>query len=46
MKLTWDSIDTVVPEGVKMKNGEVIPLDVIVWATGFSVVRAALLSPI
>jgi len=42
VNLTWDAIEAVVPEGVKMKTGEVIPLDVIVWATGFAVLNVGL----
>jgi len=42
VKLTWDTIDSVVPEGFKMKTGDVIPLDVIVWATGFTVLNVGL----
>ncbi|TRM62608.1 hypothetical protein BD626DRAFT_403629 [Schizophyllum amplum] len=34
--LTWDAIDSVVEEGIKLKTREVVPLDVIVYATGYS----------
>ncbi|THH10708.1 hypothetical protein EW145_g1154 [Phellinidium pouzarii] len=33
--LVWDNIGKVVPEGIVKKDGELIPLDVIVLATGF-----------
>lgn len=34
--IKWDAIECIVEDGVKMKAGEVIPLDVIIFATGFS----------
>jgi cation diffusion facilitator CzcD-associated flavoprotein CzcO len=34
--LNFDAIDRVVPEGVLLQNGEVIPLDVLIFGTGFS----------
>lgn len=37
--LTWDAIDRVVPDGIIKKSGEMVPLDVIVFATGFDAVR-------
>jgi cation diffusion facilitator CzcD-associated flavoprotein CzcO len=36
--LNFDAIDRVVPEGVLLQNGEVIPLDVLIFGTGFSLV--------
>ena len=36
--LTFDAIDRVVPQGVQLKTGEVIPLDVLIFGTGFSLV--------
>ena len=36
--LNWDGISEAVPEGLVTKKGETIPLDVIVFATGFYVV--------
>lgn len=39
MSLNFDAIDHVVPEGVQLQTGEVIPLDVLIFATGFSLVR-------
>ncbi|KAF8911968.1 hypothetical protein CPB84DRAFT_1671255, partial [Gymnopilus junonius] len=35
--LRWDTIDSIVENGIKMKSGEVIPLDVIIFSTGYSV---------
>ena len=34
----WDPIDSVVEEGIKMQSGEVVPLDAIVFGTGYSIV--------
>jgi cation diffusion facilitator CzcD-associated flavoprotein CzcO len=39
VNLNWTPIETVVEEGLKLKTGEVIPLDIIIFATGFSLVR-------
>lgn len=36
--LRWDEIDRVVADGIKTKSGEVLPFDVIIFATGYSVV--------
>ena len=36
--LTWESIEKIVPDGILLKNGEVVPLDVIIFATGFDLV--------
>ncbi|KAI5119485.1 hypothetical protein M0805_009509 [Coniferiporia weirii] len=36
MSLVWDDIDEIVPEGIAMKDGRIVPLDVIVLATGFN----------
>lgn len=36
--LNWDGIERIVDNGIKLRTGEVIPLDVIIFATGFSVV--------
>ncbi|KAI5119484.1 hypothetical protein M0805_009508 [Coniferiporia weirii] len=35
MSLEWDEIDKIVPNGIAMKDGRIVPLDVIVLATGF-----------
>lgn len=42
MHLTYDAIDKIVPEGILTKKGDLIPLDVIIFATGFDVVRTVL----
>jgi cation diffusion facilitator CzcD-associated flavoprotein CzcO len=43
VKVVYESIERVIPEGIKLRNGETIPLDVIVFATGFDTVcRVAL----
>ncbi|KAH6918372.1 monooxygenase [Coprinopsis sp. MPI-PUGE-AT-0042] len=34
--LEWGRIDCIVEEGIKLKTGEVIPLDVIIFGTGYS----------
>ncbi|KAH9998112.1 hypothetical protein BJV74DRAFT_877223 [Russula compacta] len=34
--LSYDAIERIVPQGVQFKTGEVIPLDVLIFATGFS----------
>ncbi len=41
--LRWDAIDSVVEDGLLLKSGEVVPLDVIIFGTGYSVVCASLL---
>ncbi|KIY72027.1 FAD/NAD-binding domain-containing protein [Cylindrobasidium torrendii FP15055 ss-10] len=33
----WDAIESVVEEGLKMKTGEIVPLDVLIFGTGYSV---------
>jgi cation diffusion facilitator CzcD-associated flavoprotein CzcO len=35
VKINWDGIAEVVPEGILTKKGEKIPFDVIIYATGF-----------
>ena len=35
----WDAIESIVTDGIKLKTGEVIPLDVIIFSTGYSLVR-------
>ncbi|KAF9475842.1 FAD/NAD(P)-binding domain-containing protein [Pholiota conissans] len=35
--LTWDRIESIVENGIKLKTGEVVPLDVIIFGTGYSV---------
>jgi len=36
VKLNYDAIERVVPEGVQLKTGQVFPLDVLIFGTGFS----------
>ncbi|KAF9564392.1 FAD/NAD(P)-binding domain-containing protein [Agrocybe pediades] len=36
VSLRWDALDSIVENGIKMKTGEVIPLDVIIFSTGYS----------
>lgn len=38
VQLKHDDISSVVPEGIRSKDGSVIPLDIIVYATGFQAV--------
>ncbi|KIL69905.1 hypothetical protein M378DRAFT_69093, partial [Amanita muscaria Koide BX008] len=40
--LRWDEIDSVVEEGIKLKTDEVVPLDVIIFGTGYSFKTAEL----
>ncbi|KAL0949998.1 hypothetical protein HGRIS_010007 [Hohenbuehelia grisea] len=42
VKLNWDGIESIVEEGIKLKTGEVIPLDVIIFGTGYSIEPANL----
>ncbi|KAF8163481.1 hypothetical protein B0H34DRAFT_325080 [Crassisporium funariophilum] len=36
VSLKWDGIDSIVENGIKLKTGEVVPLDVIIFGTGYS----------
>lgn len=36
MEINWDGIDEVVENGIRTKDGDIIPLDVIIYATGFA----------
>ncbi|THU87244.1 FAD/NAD(P)-binding domain-containing protein [Dendrothele bispora CBS 962.96] len=38
--LKWDTIESVVEDGIKLKTGETVPLDVIIFGTGFSLEAA------
>ncbi|KAF9075162.1 hypothetical protein BDP27DRAFT_1380799 [Rhodocollybia butyracea] len=38
VNLSWAGIERIVDNGIKLKTGEVVPLDVIIFATGFSVI--------
>jgi len=40
--LRWDGVDSLVEEGIKVKTGEIIPLDIVIFATGYSRVRLQL----
>jgi len=40
VSLNWDSIEEVVEEGIRLKTGEVIPLDIIIFGTGYSTVSS------
>lgn len=35
----WEGIECIVQEGIKLKTGEMVPLDVIIFGTGYSRVR-------
>lgn len=35
VSLNWDGIDDIIPEGIRTKKGEIVPLDVMIFATGF-----------
>jgi cation diffusion facilitator CzcD-associated flavoprotein CzcO len=37
VNLRWDRIDGIVEEGIRLTTGEVVPLDVIIYATGFTI---------
>ncbi|KAJ3725816.1 hypothetical protein C8R42DRAFT_575595, partial [Lentinula raphanica] len=37
VNITWDRIERIVENGIKLSTGEIVPLDVIIFATGFSV---------
>ncbi|EEB96921.1 hypothetical protein MPER_03855 [Moniliophthora perniciosa FA553] len=37
VEVTWSPIDCVAPDGLKLRSGEVVPLDVIIFGTGYSV---------
>ncbi|KAI9508293.1 hypothetical protein F5148DRAFT_1275811 [Russula earlei] len=34
--LSYDAIERIVPQGVQLKTGQVVPLDVLIFGTGFS----------
>lgn len=38
--LTYDAIQSLTERGVRLANGEEIPLDVVIFATGYQVVSA------
>lgn len=37
--LRWDKIEAIVEDGIRLVGGEVIPLDVIVYATGYDIFK-------
>jgi cation diffusion facilitator CzcD-associated flavoprotein CzcO len=39
VSLKWDAIEGVVENGIKVNTGEIVPLDIIIFGTGFSIVR-------
>jgi cation diffusion facilitator CzcD-associated flavoprotein CzcO len=43
VSVTYEGIECVVPKGIKLKNGEDVSLDVLVYSTGFDTVRTGLL---
>ncbi|KAF8637351.1 hypothetical protein AX17_002850 [Amanita inopinata Kibby_2008] len=36
VSLQWEGIDCIVKKGIKLKTGQVVPLDVIIFGTGYS----------
>ncbi|KAF9265495.1 FAD/NAD(P)-binding domain-containing protein [Marasmius fiardii PR-910] len=36
VRVRWDPIESVVTEGLRLRSGEVVPVDVIIFGTGFS----------
>lgn len=42
VSLNWDGIEEVVEEGVKLKTGEIVPLDIIIFGTGYSLETGSL----
>jgi len=40
VSLNWDGIEEVVEEGIGLKTGEVVPLDIIIFGTGYSTVSS------
>jgi hypothetical protein len=43
VSLNWEGIEEIVEEGIKLKTGEVVPLDIIIFGTGYSLVSCLLL---
>ncbi len=39
-----DPIEAIVPEGIRLKSGEIVPLDIIVFATGYDALTGSLLA--
>lgn len=42
LELNWEGIESIVGDGIKLKTGETVPLDVIIFGTGYVVVRTLL----
>jgi cation diffusion facilitator CzcD-associated flavoprotein CzcO len=42
VSLEWDAIESIVEDGIRLKTGEIVPLDVIIFATGYSLVHLSL----
>lgn len=38
VSLSWDAIKGIAAEGIELKSGKVVPFDVIVFSTGYSLV--------
>lgn len=38
VSLKWDAIDAIVENGIRLKTGVVVSLDVIIFGTGYSIV--------
>lgn len=43
--LTYDGIETLTERGIKLKTGEEVPLDVVIFATGYQVVSTNVPEP-
>jgi 4-hydroxyacetophenone monooxygenase len=39
VNITWDAIESIEANGIRLKAGEFIELDIIIFATGYSLVR-------
>lgn len=39
VSITWEAIESIEENGIRYKTGEFIELDVIIFATGYSLVR-------
>ncbi|KAL0581528.1 Palmitoylated plasma membrane-bound casein kinase [Marasmius crinis-equi] len=37
VRVEWSPIDAVVPEGLRLRSGDVVPLDVLIFGTGYSI---------
>ncbi|EFI28346.1 monooxygenase [Coprinopsis cinerea okayama7 len=35
--LRWDAVESLIEEGIKLKSDEVVPLDIVIFGTGYSV---------